>query len=196
MGTGVRCCCTGHKSIYKIKVYDTKMQKTMDSLDSEMGTIRAGRANPHILDKITVDYYGAPTPLQQVANVTVPEARMIQIQPWEASLIKEIQKAILSSDLGLNPNTDGKIIRLVLPELTEERRKELVKDVKKKGEAAKVAVRNIRRDANDAYKKLAKQDVSEDEIKELEDKIQKLTDKFVKNIDKAVEEKSKEILTV
>ena len=146
--------------------------------------------------KITVDYYGAPTPLQQVANVTVPEARMIQIQPWEASLIKEIQKAILSSDLGLNPNTDGKIIRLVLPELTEERRKELVKDVKKKGEAAKVAVRNIRRDANDAYKKLAKQDVSEDEIKELEDKIQKLTDKFVKNIDKAVEEKSKEILTV
>ena len=158
--------------------------------------IRAGRANPHILDKITVDYYGAPTPLQQVANVTVPEARMIQIQPWEASLIKEIQKAILSSDLGLNPNTDGKIIRLVLPELTEERRKELVKDVKKKGEAAKVAVRNIRRDANDAYKKLAKQDVSEDEIKELEDKIQKLTDKFVKNIDKAVEEKSKEILTV
>ena len=153
-------------------------------------------SNPHILDKITVDYYGAPTPLQQVANVTVPEARMIQIQPWEASLIKEIQKAILSSDLGLNPNTDGKIIRLVLPELTEERRKELVKDVKKKGEAAKVAVRNIRRDANDAYKKLAIQDVSEDEIKELEDKIQKLTDKFVKNIDKAVEEKSKEILTV
>ena len=172
------------------------MTKTLESLEKELSTVRAGRANPHILDKITVDYYGAPTPLQQVANVTVPEARMIQIQPWEASLIKEIQKAILSSDLGLNPNTDGKIIRLVLPELTEERRKELVKDVKKKGEAAKVAVRNIRRDANDAYKKLAKQDVSEDEIKELEDKIQKLTDKFVKNIDKAVEEKSKEILTV
>ena len=172
------------------------MTKTLESLEKELSTVRAGRANPHILDKITVDYYGAPTPLQQVANVTVPEARMIQIQPWEASLIKEIQKAILSSDLGLNPNTDGKIIRLVLPELTEERRKELVKDVKKKGEAAKVAIRNIRRDANDAYKKLAKQDVSEDEIKELEDKIQKLTDKFVKNIDKAVEEKSKEILTV
>jgi len=171
----------------RIEKYESKMTKTLESLEKELSTVRAGRANPHILDKITVDYYGAPTPLQQVANVTVPEARMIQIQPWEASLIKEIQKAILSSDLGLNPNTDGKIIRLVLPELTEE---------KKKGEAAKVAVRNIRRDANDAYKKLAKQDVSEDEIKELEDKIQKLTDKFVKNIDKAVEEKSKEILTV
>ena len=180
----------------RIEKYESKMTKTLESLEKELSTVRAGRANPHILDKITVDYYGAPTPLQQVANVTVPEARMIQIQPWEASLIKEIQKAILSSDLGLNPNTDGKIIRLVLPELTEERRKELVKDVKKEGEAAKVAVRNIRRDANDAYKKLAKQDVSEDEIKELEDKIQKLTDKFVKNIDKAVEEKSKEILTV
>lgn len=180
----------------RIEKYESKMTKTLESLEKELSTVRAGRANPHILDKITVDYYGAPTPLQQVANVTVPEARMIQIQPWEASLIKEIQKAILSSDLGLNPNTDGKIIRLVLPELTEERRKELVKDVKKKGEAAKVAVRNIRRDANDAYKKLTKQDVSEDEIKELEDKIQKLTDKFVKNIDKAVEEKSKEILTV
>ena len=180
----------------RIEKYESKMTKTLESLEKELSTVRAGRANPHILDKITVDYYGAPTPLQQVANVTVPEARMIQIQPWEASLIKEIQKAILSSDLGLNPNTDGKIIRLVLPELTEERRKDLVKDVKKKGEAAKVAVRNIRRDANDAYKKLAKQDVSEDEIKELEDKIQKLTDKFVKNIDKAVEEKSKEILTV
>ena len=177
----------------RIEKYESKMTKTLESLEKELSTVRAGRANPHILDKITVDYYGAPTPLQQVANVTVPEARMIQIQPWEASLIKEIQKAILSSDLGLNPNTDGKIIRLVLPELTEERRKELVKDVKKKGEAAKVAVRNIRRDANDAYKKLAKQDVSEDEIKELEDKIQKLTDKFVKNIDKAVEEKSKEM---
>ena len=148
----------------RIEKYESKMTKTLESLEKELSTVRAGRANPHILDKITVDYYGAPTPLQQVANVTVPEARMIQIQPWEASLIKEIQKAILSSDLGLNPNTDGKIIRLELPELTEERRKELVKDVKKKGEAAKVAVSNIRRDANDAYKKLAKQDVTEDEI--------------------------------
>ena len=180
----------------RIAKYEDKMNKTMDALVKELGTIRAGRANPHILDKITVDYYGTPTPLQQVANVTVPEPRMIQIQPWESSLIKDIQKAILTSDLGINPNNDGKSIRLVLPELTEERRKELVKDVKKKGEAAKVAVRNIRRDANEAFKKLAKQDVSEDEIKELEDVIQKLTDKFGKNIDKTVEEKSKEILTV
>lgn len=180
----------------RIQVYEHKMTKTLDSLTKELVTIRAGRANPHILDKLTVDYYGTPTPLQQVANITVPEARMIQIQPWESSLIKEISKAILSSDLNLNPNSDGKIIRLVLPELTEERRKELVKDVKKKGEAAKVAVRNVRRDANDAFKKLAKQDVSEDEIKELEDQIQKITDKFVKEIEKAVEEKSKEILTV
>ena len=180
----------------RIQKYENKMQKTLDGLVKEYSTIRAGRANPHILDKITVDYYGSPTPLQQVANIMVPEARMIQIQPWESSLIKEIQKAILASDLGLNPNNDGKVIRLVLPELTEERRKELVKDVKKKGEAAKVAVRNVRRDANGSFKKLAKQDVSEDEIKELEDKIQKSTDKYVKEIDKAVEEKSKEIMTV
>lgn len=180
----------------RIQVYESKMTKTLDGLTKELATIRAGRANPHILDKLTVDYYGTPTPLQQVANITVPEARMIQIQPWEASLIKEISKAIMASDLGLNPNSDGKIIRLVLPELTEERRKELVKDVKKKGEAAKVAVRNVRRDANDAFKKLAKQDISEDEIKELEEKIQKVTDKFVKEIDKAVDEKSKEIVTV
>ena len=180
----------------RLNVFNEKMEKSYNSLTSELATIRAGRANPHILDKLTVDYYGTPTPLQQVANITVPEARMIQIQPWEASLIKEISKAIMASDLGLNPNSDGKIIRLVLPELTEERRKELVKDVKKKGEAAKVAVRNVRRDANDAFKKLAKQDISEDEIKELEEKIQKVTDKFVKEIDKAVDEKSKEILTV
>ena len=180
----------------RIQKYEDKMQKTLDGLVKEFSTIRAGRANPHILDKITVDYYGSPTPLQQVANIMVPEARMIQIQPWESSLTKEIQKAILASDLGLNPNNDGKVIRLVLPELTEERRKELVKDVKKKGEAAKVAVRNVRRVANDTFKKLAKQDVSEDEIKELEGKIQKSTDKYVKEIDKAVEEKSKEIMTV
>jgi ribosome recycling factor len=170
--------------------------KTLASLESELVTIRAGRANPHILDKLAVDYYGAPTPLQQVANITVPEARMIQIQPWESSLIKGIEKAILTSDLGLNPSNDGKVIRLVFPELTEERRKELVKDVKKKGEAAKVAVRNIRRDANDAFKKLAKQDVSEDEIKELEEKIQKSTDKYIKEVDAAVDAKSKEIMTV
>lgn len=180
----------------RIKVYESKMTKTLETLEKELVTIRAGRANPHILDKLTVDYYGSPTPLQQVANITVPEARVIQIQPWESSLIKGISKAIMTSDLNLNPNTDGKVIRLILPELTEDRRKELVKDVKKKGEAAKVAVRNVRRDANDAFKKLAKQDVSEDEIKELEEKIQKITDKFVKDIEKAVEEKSKEILTV
>ena len=181
----------------RIQKYEEKMKKTLGSLEAELATIRAGRANPHILDKLTVDYYGSPTPLQQVANVTVPEARMIQIQPWESSLIKGIEKAILTSDLGLNPNNDGKVIRLVFPELTEERRKELVKDVKKKGEAGKIAVRNIRRDANDAYKKLKKEeDVSEDEIKELEDKIQKLTDKYIKDIDAAVEAKGKEIMIV
>lgn len=180
----------------RIQKYEDKMKKTLGGFETELTTIRAGRANPHILDKLTVDYYGAPTPIQQVANITVPEARMIQIQPWESSLIKGIEKAILASDLGLNPSNDGKVIRLVFPELTEERRKELVKDVKKKGEAAKVAVRNIRRDANDAFKKLAKQDISEDEIKELEEKIQKLTDKYVKDVDAAVDKKSKEILTV
>ena len=181
----------------RIQKYEEKMKKTLASLESELTTIRAGRANPHILDKLTVDYYGSPTPLQQVANITVPEARMIQIQPWESSLIKGIEKAILTSDLGLNPNNDGKVIRLIFPELTEERRKELVKDIKKKGEAAKVAVRNIRRDANDAYKKLKnEEDVSEDEIKELEEKIQKLTDKYIKDVDAAVELKGKEIMTV
>ena len=180
----------------RVQKYETKMEKTLKGFENELTTIRAGRANPHILDKITVDYYGTPTPLQQVANVTVPEARMIQIQPWESSLIKGIEKAILVSDLGLNPSNDGKVIRLVFPELTEERRKELVKDVKKKGEGAKVAVRNIRRDANDAFKKLAKQDVSEDEIKDLETAVQKLTDKYIKDVDAAVDAKSKEILTV
>ena len=173
------------------------MTKTLRGFEEELTTIRAGRANPHILDKITVDYYGSPTPIQQVANITVPEARMIQIQPWESSLIKGIEKAILTSDLGLNPNNDGKLIRLVLPELTEERRKELVKDVKKKGEAAKVAVRNVRRDANDTLKKMEKStDITEDERKEGEEKIQKMTDKYVAKIDKSVENKSKEIMTV
>ena len=180
----------------RLKTFEEKMKKTIGNLDGELSAIRAGRANPNVLNKIVVDYYGAPTPLQQVANITVPEARMIQIQPWESSLIKGIEKAILTSDLGLNPSNDGKVIRLVFPELTEERRKELVKDVKKKGEAAKVAVRNIRRDANDAFKKLAKQDVSEDEIKELEEKIQKSTDKYIKEVDAAVDAKSKEIMTV
>lgn len=181
----------------RIQAYDTKMTKSYNNLLSEFGAIRAGRANPHVLDRITVDYYGVPTPLQQVGNVTVPEPRMLQIQPWDAGLVKDICRAIQASDIGINPNTDGKVIRLVFPELTEERRKELVKDVKKKGEGAKVAVRNIRRDANDAFKKLGKgKEISEDEIKDLEDEVQKLTDKYIKEIDKAVEEKAKEIMTV
>lgn len=181
----------------RLKQYDDKMEKSLENLLGEYSAVRAGRANPHILDKLRVDYYGSPTPIQQVANVNVPEARMIQIQPWETSMLKEIEKAILISDLGLNPTNDGKTIRLIFPELTEDRRKELVKDVKKKGEAAKVAIRNIRRDANDAFKKMSKSnDISEDEIKQLEDETQKLTDKYITEIDKAVEAKSKEILTV
>ena len=180
----------------RVKVYEGKMTKSVESLEREYASIRAGRANPHVLDKITVDYYGTPTPIQQVGNVSVPEPRMIQIQPWEKSMVKQIEKAIQTSDLGINPTNDGSVIRLVFPELTEERRKELVKDVKKKGEAAKVAVRNIRRDGNDAFKKLKGSDVSEDEIKDMEDDLQKLTDKFIKEIDKAVEVKSKEVMTV
>ncbi|WP_075719403.1 ribosome recycling factor [Roseburia sp. 499] len=181
----------------RLQQYDNKMQKSLQNLLEEFGSIRAGRANPHVLDKIKVDYYGTPTGIQQVANVSVPEPRMIQIQPWEASMVREIEKAIMGSDLGINPTNDGKVIRLVFPELTEERRKELAKDVKKKGENAKVAVRNIRRDANDALKKLGKSnEVSEDEVKQLEDEVQKLTDKYIVKVDKAVEEKSKEILTV
>ena len=180
-----------------IKVYEDKMEKTLSNLREEYVSIRAGRANPHILDKIQVDYYGTPSSLQSVANISVPEARMIQIQPWEASLIKDIEKAILASDIGLTPANDGKVIRLVFPELTEDRRKELVKDVKKKGENAKVAVRNVRRDANDTIKKENKaNEISEDEQKQLEDKIQKLTDKFVAKIDDAVEAKSAEVMTV
>lgn len=181
----------------RLTPYEEKMQKSLDNLVEDYATIRAGRANPHILDKLQVDYYGTPTPLQQVANINVPEPRMIQIQPWEASLVKEIEKVILTSDLGLNPTNDGKVIRLVFPELTEERRKELAKDIKKKGENAKVAIRNIRRDANDACKKLNKaSEISEDELKELENDIQKITDKYIAKIDEAVESKSKEILTV
>ena len=181
----------------RIQKYEEKMKKTLGSLEAELTTIRAGRANPHILDKITVDYYGSPTPLQQVANVTVPEARMIQIQPWEKSLLKPIEKAILTSELGINPTNDGNCIRLVFPEMTEERRKEVSKDVKKKGEGAKVALRNIRRDANEAFKKAEKAgEMSEDDLKEATEKMQKLTDKMVEKVDKAVEEKTKEIMTV
>ena len=180
----------------RLAVFDEKMGKTMNNLAEEFGGIRAGRANPHVLDKLRVDYYGTPTAIQQVANVSVPEPRMIQIQPWEASMVKEIEKAILTSDLGINPTNDGKTVRLLFPELTEERRKELAKDVKKKGENAKVAIRNIRRDANDSFKKLAKEDVSEDEIKQLEDQAQNMTDKYIADVDRAVEAKTKEILTV
>ena len=180
----------------RLAVFDEKMGKTMNNLAEEFGGIRAGRANPHVLDKLRVDYYGTPTAIQQVANVSVPEPRMIQIQPWEASMVKEIEKAILTSDLGINPTNDGKTVRLLFPELTEERRKELAKDVKKKGENAKVAIRYIRRDANDSFKKLAKEDVSEDEIKQLEDQAQKMTDKYIADVDRAVEAKTKEILTV
>ncbi len=180
----------------RLTPYEEKMQKAYDYLETDLGTIRAGRANPHVLDKIRVDYYGTPTPIQQVGNITVPEPRMIQIAPWEKTLIKDIEKAIMTSDVGITPSNDGAVIRLVFPELTEERRKELVKDVKKRGEESKVAIRNIRRDGNDSLKKLAKTEVSEDEIKELEDVLQKMTDRFTKDIDKLVDEKSKEILTV
>ena len=180
----------------RIVVYKDKMDKTIQSLINEYGTIRAGRANPHVLDNIKVDYYGTPSNINAVANIQVPEARLIQIQPWEPSLLKEIEKAINMSDLGIHPTNDGKVIRLVFPELTEERRKELSKDVKKKGEDAKVAVRNIRRDANDAMKKLKSSDISEDMIASLEEEIQKLTDKYIKNVDELIEEKTKEIMTV
>ncbi len=180
----------------RLQQYDDKMKKAIDFLEADYATIRAGRANPHVLDKLRVDYYGTPTPIQQVGNITVPEARIIQIAPWEKSLIREIEKAILTSDLGLNPSNDGSVIRLVFPELTEERRKDLVKEVKKKAEDGKVAIRNIRRDGNDAFKKLAKTEVSEDEIKSLEEQLQKLTDKYVKDIDALMEAKSKEIMTV
>ena len=180
----------------RIKGYDEKMKKAYDFLLSDLATVRAGRANPHVLDKLRVDYYGTPTPIQQIGNVTVPEPRMLQIAPWEKKLIKDIEKAILASDIGITPSNDGSVVRLVFPELTEERRKDLAKEVKKKGEEGKVAVRNIRRDGNDAFKKLAKTEISEDEIKGLEEELQKLTDKYIKDIDKAIEEKAQEIMKV
>ena len=181
----------------RLAVFEDKMEKAVSVLKSEYDTIRAGRANPHVLDQITVDYYGVPSGIQQVANVSVPEPRMLVIQPWEKSLIKAIEKAIMTSDLGITPSNDGTVIRLVFPELTEERRKDLVKDIKKKGEAAKVAIRNIRRDANEVFKKQNKaNEISEDDMKDLETKTQKMTDKYIADIDKAVDEKSKEIMTV
>ena len=181
----------------RLEQFETKMNKTFANLESEFQAIRAGRANPHVLDKIKVDYYGTPTPIQQVGNVSVPEPRMLQIAPWDKSLIKPIEKAILTSDIGINPSNDGTVIRLIFPELTEERRKDLAKDVKKKGEAAKVAIRNIRRDANDTFKKMNKaNELTEDDQKDLETKLQKMTDKFVADIDKAVEAKTKDIMKV
>lgn len=177
--------------------YEDKMNKSIDTLKGEYANIRAGRANPHILDSIKVDYYGTPTPLQQIGNITVPEARSLLITPWETSMLKEIEKAIMCSDIGITPNNDGKSVRLNFPELTEDRRKELAKDVKKKGDACKVAIRNIRRDANDAAKKQNKDgELSDDELKGIEEKIQKLTDKYVAVVDKEIEEKTKEIMTV
>ncbi len=179
------------------KPYEEKMKKTITALESEYGTIRAGRANPHVLDKIMVEYYGTPTPLNQVGNITVPEPRLLQIQPWDSSLLKAIEKAINMSELGINPNNDGKVIRLVFPELTEERRKELTKDVKKKAEQAKVALRNIRRDAMDHFKKMEKaKEITEDQLKDVEEETQKLTDKYVAEVDAKCESKSKDILTV
>ncbi|MBO4324884.1 MAG: ribosome recycling factor [Lachnospiraceae bacterium] len=175
--------------------FEVKMNKTMDNLKEEYANIRAGRANPHLLDKIKVDYYGTPTALQQVANISVPEARMIVIQPWESRLIRDIEKAILASDIGITPGNDGKCIRLMFPELTEDRRKDLAKDIKKKAEEAKVAIRNIRRDANDAIKKAGKE-ISEDEVKKMETDAQKMTDKFIEDIDKTAADKTKEIMTV
>ena len=180
-----------------LEIAEEKMEKTLNSLAEDYSTIRAGRANPNVLNKITVDYYGSATPLQQVANISVPEARMLVIQPWDRSLIKAIEKAIQASDVGINPNNDGTVIRLVFPELTEERRKDLSKDVKKKGEAAKVAIRNIRRDCVETIKKAQKAgEITEDDQKKDEEEAQKLTDKYIGKVDKAVEAKTKEIMTV
>ena len=173
-----------------------KMGKCVNALESELATIRAGRANPSVLDRITVDYYGCPTPVNQMASISVSEARILVVQPFDASTLKSIEKAIQASDLGINPTNDGRVLRIAFPQLTEDRRKDLVKEVKKKGEEGKVAIRNIRRDGNDAFKKLAKSEVSEDEIKGLEDELQKLTDKYVKDIDALIDSKSKEIMTV
>ena len=180
-----------------LKQFEDKMQKSLDSMANDFMTIRAGRANPHVLDKVKVDYYGVATPVAQVGNVSVPEARTIMIQPWEPNLLKEIEKAILVSDIGITPTNDGKAIRLNFPDLTEERRKELAKDVKNRGEEAKVAVRNIRRDANEQLKKLEKDKViSEDDLKDYMDEVQELTDKYIEKIDQVVEEKEKDIMTI
>ena len=177
--------------------YEDKMKKSVVALEAELGAIRAGRANPHVLDRIVVSAYGVDTPLTQLAGVSVMDARVLQIQPWDAGILKNVEKAIQASDLGINPQNDGKVIRLMFPELTEERRKALTKDVKKKGDDAKVAVRNIRREAMDAFKKSEKKsDLTEDDLKDLEAEIQKLTDKYVADVDKLVDAKSKDIMSI
>lgn len=174
-----------------------KMTKTISVLERDLGTLKAGRANPQALDRIFVDYYGSPMPINQLGNISSPEARLLVISPYDANMIKDIEKAIQKSDLGINPNNDGRVIRLVFPELTEERRKELVKIVRKKGEEAKVAIRSIRRDANDAIKKAKKDgELTEDDQKKQEDQAQKATDSFIKDIDKIITDKEKEIMTV
>lgn len=180
-----------------LKATEEKMQKSLSVLKNELAAIRAGRANPALLDRIVVEYYGTPTPLNRLSTITSPEPRVLIVQPWDVSKITDIEKAIQKSDLGINPISDGKVLRLVFPELTEERRKELVKLVHKKAEEAKVAVRQIRRDANDAVKKMEKNgEISEDERKKREEEIQKLTDKYIKELDKAVEAKEKEIMEI
>lgn len=176
---------------------EEKMNKTINSLKNEFASIRAGRANPSVLDKVLVDYYGTPTPINQMAAVSVSEARVLVIQPWDKSLIKDIEKAIQASDIGINPANDGNVIRLTFPQLTEDRRKEIVKDLKKYGEEAKVAIRSARRDANEKLKSMKKNsELTEDDLKNGEDKTQKLTDKFTKNIDEIVAEKEKEVLSI
>ena len=177
--------------------FEEKMEKTLSNLSEELSTIRAGRANPAVLNKVTVDYYGCPTPIQQMANISVPEARILVVQPWDKSMLKAVEKAIQASDVGINPSNDGTVLRLIFPELTEERRKDLSKDVRKKGEGSKVAVRNIRREAMDSFKKAEKAgEMTEDDVKRAEDELQKLTDKFITKIDKTIETKTKEIMTV
>ena len=179
------------------KIYEDRMKKTVSVMEDEFATIRVGRANPHVLDRLTVNYYGSDVPINQVGNVTVPEPRTLMIAPWESSMLKEVEKAIHASDLGLNPTNDGKVIRLNFPELTEERRKQLTKDVKKKSEESKVAIRNLRREAIDAFKKAEKKsEITEDDYKDLEKEIQDLTDKYVAELDKRAEAKCKEIMTV
>ncbi|MDR3092185.1 MAG: ribosome recycling factor [Clostridiales bacterium] len=181
----------------KVASYEEKMKKSITALESELDTVRVGRANPKVFDKVTVDYYGVDTPLAQVGNMTIPEAKILQIQPWEASMLKPIEKAIIAAELGLTPTNDGKIIRVIFPDLTEERRKQITKDVKKKGEDAKVSIRNIRRDGMDALKKIQKKsEISEDELKDLEDELQKITDKYVAQADKLIEAKNKDVLSL